>query len=75
MGYFKETKGYYFYNSSENKLFVAWNDIFLEREHISKGTSGSRVQLEEIQEPQNSIILHMEPQLDQQVNVESTEVP
>ena len=75
VGYPKETKGYYFYNASENKVFVARNGVFLEREHISKGTSGSRVQLEEIQEPQNSIILHMEPQLDQQVNVESTEVP
>ena len=51
MGYLKETKGYYFYNASENKVFVARNGVFLEREHISKGTSGSRVQLEEIQEP------------------------
>ena len=47
----------------------------MEREHISKGTSGSKVQLKKIQEPQNSIIPHMEPQLDQQVNVESTQVP
>ena len=73
--YHKETKIYYFYNASENKVFIARNGIFLEREHISKGTSGSRVQLEEIQEPQNSIIPHIEPQLNQQVNVESIEVP
>ena len=51
VGYPKETKGYYFYNASENKVFVARNGIFLEREHISKGTNGSKVQLEEIQEP------------------------
>ena len=75
VGYPKETKGYYFYNAFENKVFVARDGIFLEKEHIFKGTSGSKVQLEEIQEPQNSIISHMEPQLDQQVNVESTEVP
>ena len=75
VGYPKETKGYCFYNASKNKVFVTWNGVFLEREHISKGTSGSKVQLEENQEPQNSIIPHMEPQLDQQVNVESTEVP
>ena len=56
-------------------MFVSWNGVFLEREHIFKGTSGSIVQYEEIQEPQNSIIPHMEPQLDQQVNVESTKVP
>ena len=48
MGYPKETKGYYFYNASENKVFVARNGVFLEREFISKRTSGSTVQLEEI---------------------------
>ena len=48
LGYPKETKGYYFYNPIENKVFVAWNDVFLEREFISKGTSGSKVQLEEV---------------------------
>ena len=56
-------------------MFVAQDGVFLEREHIFKGTSGSKVQLQEIQEPQNSIIPYMEPQLDQQVNIESTEVP
>ena len=46
---------------SENKVFIAQDGVFLEREHISKETSGRKVQLEEIQEPQNSIIPHMEP--------------
>ena len=64
MGYPKEIKGYYFYNAFENKVFVARNGVFLEREYISKGISGSKVKLEEIQEPQNSIIPHMEPLLD-----------
>ena len=50
IGYPKETKWYYFYNASENKVFVARNGVFLEREFISKGTSGSKVHLEEIQE-------------------------
>ena len=36
MGYSKETKGYYFYNASENKVFVARNCVFLEREFISE---------------------------------------
>ena len=57
----KETKGYYFYNASENKVFVARNGVFLEREFISKGTSGSTMQLEEIQDPQTSIVPSMEP--------------
>ena len=43
VGYPKETKGYYFYNPIKNKVFVAWNGVFLEREFISKGTSGSKV--------------------------------
>ena len=75
IGYPKETKGYYFYNGSENKVFVARNGVFLEREFISKGTSGSTVQLEEIQDPQTSIVPSMELQLDQQVIVEPTQVP
>ena len=55
MGYPKDIKGYYFYNASENKVFIARNGVFLEREFISKGTSGSKVHLEEIQETQISI--------------------
>ena len=43
VGYSKETKGYYFYNNSKNKVSVARNSIFLERERISKGTSGSKI--------------------------------
>ena len=51
MGYPKETKGYYFYNPIENKVFVARNGVFLEREFISKETNGSKVQLKEVREP------------------------
>ena len=65
MGYPKETKGYYFYNAFENKVFVARNGVFLKREFISKGTSGSTVQLKEIQNPQTSIVHILELQLDQ----------
>ena len=31
VGYPKETKGYYFYNPTENKVFVARKAVFLER--------------------------------------------
>ena len=48
IGYPKETKGYYFYNASKNKVFVARNGVFLEIEFIFKGTNGSTVQLIEI---------------------------
>jgi hypothetical protein len=49
-----KTKGYYFYNKAEGKVFIAHNDIFIGKEFLSKGVSGSKVQLEEIQEtPEN----------------------
>ncbi|KAI5436873.1 hypothetical protein KIW84_023119 [Lathyrus oleraceus] len=48
-----ETRGYYFYNPSEGKVFVARNGVFLERDFISKGISGRKVELEEIQESQS----------------------
>ena len=51
VGYPKETKGYYFYIPSENKVFVARNGVFLKREFISKRISGSKTSLEEVQEP------------------------
>lgn len=34
-GYPKETKGYYFYNSFEDKVFVVRTKVFLEKEYIS----------------------------------------
>jgi hypothetical protein len=36
VGYPRETKGYYFYNKVEGKVFVARNCVFLEKEFISK---------------------------------------
>src|SRR3954462_6180202 len=49
-GYPRETLGYYFYNRQEGKVFVARNGVFLEKEFLSRGVSGSTVQLEEIRE-------------------------
>ncbi|OAP03954.1 hypothetical protein AXX17_AT3G36890 [Arabidopsis thaliana] len=54
-GYPKETKGYYFYHPTDNKVFVARNGAFLEREFLSKGTSGSKVLLEEVRESQGDV--------------------
>src|SRR3954464_2595622 len=50
VGYLRETLGYYFYNREEGKVFVARNGVFLEKEFLSRGVSGSTVQLEEIRE-------------------------
>ena len=55
-------------------MFVARNAIFLEREHISKGTSGSTIQLEEIRAPQRSIDSVMETQQVSQDVVEPRKV-
>jgi hypothetical protein len=45
-GYPRETKGYYFYNKAEGKVFVACNGVFMEKEFLSKEVSESKVQLE-----------------------------
>ena len=71
-GYPKETKGYYFYIPSENKVFVARNGVFLEREFISKRVSGSKTSLEEVQEQQVATEPSMEILQDSQTVVEST---
>jgi hypothetical protein len=50
VGYPKETLGYYFYNRSEGKVFVAWNRVFLEKEFLKKEKSGQKVYIEEVQD-------------------------
>ena len=56
VGYPKETKGYYFYNRSENKVFVAREGVFLESQLLSEKPSGRNIHLEEVQDdqPQNT---------------------
>ncbi|CAD6264670.1 unnamed protein product [Miscanthus lutarioriparius] len=44
--------GYYFYNRSEGKVFVARNGIFLEKEFLKREKSGQKVYLEEVQDEQ-----------------------
>ena len=48
MGYLRETLGYSFYNPEENKVFVARNGVFLEKEFLGREASGRTVRLEEI---------------------------
>jgi hypothetical protein len=56
IGYPRETKGYYFYNKAEGKVSVASNCVFMEKEFLSQGVSGSKVQLEEIQETPENVL-------------------
>ncbi|VFQ80972.1 unnamed protein product [Cuscuta campestris] len=62
MGYPKETKGYEFYHPTDNKIFVARNGTFLEKEFLSAISSGRKVDLEEIREPQKEISIAVEPE-------------
>ena len=48
LGYPKETMGYQFYNSLEQKVFVSNHVVFLEKEFLLKD-SGSKVEPEEVQ--------------------------
>src|SRR4051812_14809092 len=50
VGYPRETLGYYLYNREEGKVFVARNGVFLEKDFLGRGVSGSTVQLKEIRE-------------------------
>ena len=45
VGYPKETKGYYFYNSVENKAFVARNAIFFKESAYPKELVGVKFSL------------------------------
>ncbi|VFQ89696.1 unnamed protein product [Cuscuta campestris] len=62
VGYPKETKGYEFYHPTDNKIFVARNGTFLEKEFLSAISSGRKVDLEEIREPQEEISTAVEPE-------------
>jgi hypothetical protein len=61
VGYQRETKGYYFYNKAEGKVFVARNGVFLEKEFLSKRGHGSKAQLEGIQETPENVSAPIDP--------------
>lgn len=77
VGYPKETIGYYFYKPSENKVFVARRGDFLENEFLTRTTAGDKVELEEIQEPQDETMVDTDHQQDvepQQVVEDNDEI-
>jgi hypothetical protein len=61
VGYPRETKGYYFYNKAEGKVFIARNGVFMEKEFHFKGVSGSKVQFEEIHETPKNVSASTNP--------------
>ena len=60
----------FFYNQAESKVFVARNGVFLEKEFLSKGVSGSKVQLEEIRDVPETVSAPTESSRDEQGVVE-----
>jgi hypothetical protein len=50
----------------EGKVFVACNGVFLEKEFLSKKVSGSKVQLDEIQEVSETVSAPTKPSRDEQ---------
>jgi hypothetical protein len=59
--YPRKTKGYYFYNKAEGKVFISRNGVFLKKEFLSIGVSGSKVQLEEIYETLKNVSALTDP--------------
>ena len=49
VGYPKETRGYQFYNTLEQRLFVSKHAIFLEKEFLLREDNWSKVELGEVQ--------------------------
>ena len=70
VGYPKKTCEYYFYHLEDQKVFVAKKIVFLEKEHILGGDSGSMIELSEVREPSSSTILQPES-----IHVPNTQVP
>ena len=50
VGYPKESKGYYFYLSKEQRLFIVLRATFLKKEFLREGTEASKVELREVQQ-------------------------
>lgn len=50
IGYPKGSFGYYFYNPTQQKVFVARDSVFLEREFFSNKSSGRNIHLEIVQD-------------------------
>ena len=68
MGYPKETLGYYF--CTDHRVFVSRHATFLEKEFILEGNSGSKIELDEVQEAQTTTDRVETPVLTEQPFVE-----
>lgn len=68
VGYPKETLGYYFY--TDHRVFVSRHATFLEKQFILEGNSGSKIELNEVQEAQTTTVQEETPVQTEQPSVE-----
>ena len=62
VGYPIETRGYQFYNTLEQRLFVSKHVVFLEKEFLLREDSGSKVELSEVQDALTNVSHLTEPE-------------
>ena len=62
VGYPKETRGYQYYNTLEQRLFVSKHVVFLEKEFLLREDSGSKVELSEVQDALIDVFHLTEPE-------------
>ncbi|KAD5318121.1 hypothetical protein E3N88_18067 [Mikania micrantha] len=72
VGYPRDCMGYYFYDPTEQKVFIARKAEFLETKFLSEGTSGRTVELEEVQDSQDDT--HLVDTSNQHEDVENDHV-
>ena len=58
VGYPKGTRGYYFYNSKKQKVFVSINAMFLKEDYIKNYEHKSKIELKELSQDDVSPSLH-----------------
>ena len=63
VGYPKEGLGYLFYHPTEQKIFVSRHATFLEKEFILERDSGSKVELDEVQDLQTGAQIFSQPEV------------
>ena len=73
VGYPKETKGYYFYLTVEQKVFVSSRAVFLKKEFLKEGANACKIKLNEVQKVKGPT--HTELDLIEKSNLKSVEVP
>ena len=71
--YSKDTKGYHFYLTEEQKVFISNRTVFLEKKFFGKGTNATKIKLSEVCEVE--IPTYTKSDLIGETNLEPVEMP